>query len=58
MIERVVKSEKGLPANVDWPSGRLYHYLGLPVPLYTPLFVAARVAGWCATSWNSTPTTD
>src|SRR5207247_11259704 len=48
IIERIVKQEKGLPANVDWPVGRLYHYLGLEVELYTPLFVVARVAGWSA----------
>jgi citrate synthase len=48
IIESVVRSEKGLPPNVDWPCARLYHYLGLPVDLYTPLFVCARVAGWSA----------
>jgi 2-methylcitrate synthase/citrate synthase II len=47
-IERVVREEKGLPPNLDWPSARLYHYLGLEVDLFTPLFVASRVAGWSA----------
>jgi 2-methylcitrate synthase/citrate synthase II len=47
-IERVVREEKSLPPNLDWPSARLYHYLGLEVDLYTPLFVASRVVGWCA----------
>lgn len=47
-IETVVRQEKGLPPNLDWPSARLYHYLGLDVELYTPLFVVSRVAGWCA----------
>jgi citrate synthase len=47
-IERIVRAEKKLPPNLDWPSARLYHYLGLPVTLYTPLFVASRVTGWCA----------
>lgn len=47
-IERIIVADKGLPANVDWPSARLYHYLGLPVSLYTPLFVCARVSGWSA----------
>lgn len=47
-IERVVRQEKKLPPNLDWPSARLYHYLKLPVELYTPLFVVSRVAGWCA----------
>lgn len=48
VIERIIRERKGLPANVDWPSGRLYDYLGLPVETYTPLFVCARVAGWSA----------
>lgn len=47
-IERIVREEKGLPPNLDWPSARLYHYLGLEVDLFTPLFVASRVAGWAA----------
>ena len=47
-IERIVGEEKGLPPNLDWPSARLYHYLGLPVDLYTPLFVVSRVTGWSA----------
>ncbi len=47
-IESVVREEKGLPPNLDWPSARLYHYLGLPIDLYTPLFVVSRVTGWSA----------
>ena len=47
-IERIVREEKGLPPNLDWPSARLYTYLGLAVELYTPLFVVSRVAGWGA----------
>ncbi|MEK6239083.1 MAG: citrate synthase, partial [Planctomycetales bacterium] len=48
VIEEIVRNEKQLPPNLDWPSARLYHYLGLPVDLYTPLFVASRVVGWSA----------
>lgn len=48
IIERVVMDEKKLPANVDWPCARLYHYLGLPIHLFTPLFVVARTVGWSA----------
>jgi 2-methylcitrate synthase/citrate synthase II len=47
-MERIVWEQKKLPPNTDWPSARLYHYLGLPVRLYTPLFVVSRVAGWAA----------
>ena len=48
VIERIVGEEKGLPPNLDWPSARLYHYMGLEVGLYTPLFVISRVVGWSA----------
>jgi citrate synthase len=48
VIEKIIVADKKLPANVDWPSARLYYYLGLPVALYTPLFVCARTAGWAA----------
>jgi citrate synthase len=48
VMERVIWEEKKLPPNLDWPSARLYHYMGLPVELYTPLFVLSRVAGWSA----------
>jgi 2-methylcitrate synthase/citrate synthase II len=47
-IERAVTEQKKLPPNVDWPSARLYHYMGLDVDLYTPIFAMARVAGWAA----------
>jgi 2-methylcitrate synthase/citrate synthase II len=47
-IETVVTAQKKLPPNVDWPSARLYHYMGLDTDLYTPIFAMARVAGWAA----------
>lgn len=43
----MVKEKKILP-NVDYPCGLTYYLLGLPIDLYTPLFVASRVTGWCA----------
>ena len=48
VIETIVREEKGLPPNLDWPSARLYHYMRLPIVLYTPLFVLSRVVGWAA----------
>ncbi len=48
IIERILAAEKHLYPNLDWPSARLYHALGLAVPLYTPIFVMARVTGWSA----------
>ena len=48
IIERIIVAEKGLHPNLDWPAGRLYHCLGLEVPLYTPIFVMSRITGWSA----------
>jgi citrate synthase len=48
ILERILGEEKHLFPNLDWPAGRLYHALGLEIPLYTPIFVMARVAGWSA----------
>jgi 2-methylcitrate synthase/citrate synthase II len=48
MIEKVMETEKKLFPNLDWPAGRLYHAMGLEVPLYTPFFVASRITGWSA----------
>jgi citrate synthase len=47
-IERGVTIQKKLPPNVDWPTARLYHYMGLKTEVYTPIFALARVAGWAA----------
>ena len=47
-IEKAVTEQKHLPPNVDWPSARLYHYMGLDVTIYTPIFAMARTAGWSA----------
>jgi 2-methylcitrate synthase/citrate synthase II len=48
IIEDMLAKEKNLFPNLDWPAGRLYHALGLEVPLYTPFFVASRITGWSA----------
>ena len=48
IIEDVMAKEKKLLPNLDWPAGRLYHAMGLEVPIYTPIFVMSRVAGWSA----------
>ena len=47
-IDEVVRREKGLRPNVDFYAGSLLHYLGLATDLFTPMFAAARSAGWTA----------
>ena len=47
-IEEVMKREKGLFPNLDFYSASAFHLLGIPTPLFTPLFVLSRVSGWAA----------
>jgi len=47
-IENVMWEEKRLFPNLDFYSASVYHFLGIPTELYTPLFVCSRVTGWAA----------
>lgn len=47
-IEKVMQDEKALFANADFFSASAYHFMGVPTPLFTPLFVCSRTSGWCA----------
>lgn len=47
-IEAVMRREKGLFPNLDFYSASAYHFLGIPTPMFTPIFVIARTAGWAA----------
>ncbi len=47
-MEEVVFTEKGLYPNVDFYAATVYHYLGIPTDLFTPVFSASRMAGWTA----------
>ena len=47
-IERFVKAEKKLNANVDFYSASTYHTLGIDVDLFTPVFAVSRISGWTA----------
>ncbi|MFM8734263.1 MAG: citrate/2-methylcitrate synthase [Pirellulales bacterium] len=47
-VERLMLEKKGLKPNLDWPAARVYHALGLPVKVFTPIFVVARMSGWTA----------
>ncbi|XVJ60360.1 MAG: citrate synthase [Tepidisphaera sp.] len=42
------KAAKGIYPNVDFYSATTYHCIGLPLDLFTPSFVIARVGGWAA----------
>ncbi len=47
-MERVMLREKNLHPNVDFPAAVVYYLMGIPIPLYTPIFAAARIVGWTA----------
>ncbi|MDQ7801781.1 MAG: citrate/2-methylcitrate synthase [Armatimonadota bacterium] len=48
VVERVMQREKGLYPNADYPAGLIYYLLGIPIELYTPIFLVARTAGLVA----------
>ena len=47
-IETVMWDEKKLFANADFYAATVYHFLGIPTYLFTPIFVCSRVTGWAA----------
>lgn len=47
-VQKIMLEKKNIHPNVDFPCGMTYFTMGIPVPQYTPIFVASRVTGWCA----------
>jgi 2-methylcitrate synthase/citrate synthase II len=47
-VQRIMLEKKNIHPNVDFPCGLTYYTMGIPVPQYTPIFVASRVTGWAA----------
>lgn len=47
-VQKIMLEKKKIHPNVDFPCGLTYFTMGIPVPQYTPIFVASRITGWCA----------
>jgi 2-methylcitrate synthase len=47
-IEKVMWDEKRLFANADFFAASVYHFMGIPTAMFTPIFVCARITGWAA----------
>ncbi len=47
-IEKVMWDEKKLFANADFFAATVYHFMGVPTYLFTPIFVCSRITGWAA----------
>jgi citrate synthase len=47
-MERTVFDVKSLRPNVDFYAASVYHYLGIPTDLFTPVFSISRMSGWTA----------
>ncbi|MCD8143211.1 MAG: citrate synthase, partial [Clostridiales bacterium] len=48
VFRQVKGNNRPMCANVDLYSGFVYMMLNIPEELFTPLFAAARMPGWCA----------
>lgn len=47
-VEETMIKEKNIYPNVDFYSSIVYHELGIPLDLDTPIFAIARISGWIA----------
>jgi len=45
-VEEVMWREKKLFCNADFFHASAYNFMGIPTPLFTPIFVMSRLTGW------------
>lgn len=47
-LEREMWQRKKIPPNLDFYAAPIFYSLGIPIPLFTPIFAGSRVFGWLA----------
>ncbi|MCJ7591708.1 MAG: 2-methylcitrate synthase, partial [Woeseiaceae bacterium] len=47
-VEKVMWDKRKLFANADFFAASVYHFMGIPTYLFTPIFVCSRITGWAA----------
>ncbi|WP_312928315.1 bifunctional 2-methylcitrate synthase/citrate synthase [Stutzerimonas nitrititolerans] len=47
-IDETMWEQKKLFPNADFYHASAYHFMGIPTPLFTPIFVCSRLVGWCS----------
>jgi 2-methylcitrate synthase len=48
VLEEVMREQKNIHPNLDFPSGPAYYMMGFDIDMFTPFFVMARITGWTA----------
>ncbi len=48
LAEFAARGKTEIQPNVDFYSAPVYHLMGIPGDLFTPVFAVSRVAGWCS----------
>jgi citrate synthase len=46
VLEKEMWERKKIPPNLDFYTAPIFYLLGIPIPLYTPIFASSRVFGW------------
>lgn len=47
-LEKEMYDRKKIVPNLDFPAGPTYFMMGFDIPIFTPIFVMARMSGWVA----------
>ncbi len=47
-LQALMLKEKNIHPNTDYPAAHAYYQMGIPIDLFTPIFVCSRITGWCA----------